>query len=55
MYVSDFVCHDHQTHASECGCTRNICPKHKCVLSSDGYNMVCHYCDWPDPSEDDDE
>lgn len=49
MYTSDFVCHTHQVHATECGCQLNVCPQHKAILVNDGVNMVCLYCDWAEP------
>ena len=49
MYTSDFVCHIHQCHATECGCQLNICPQHKAILVNDGVNLVCLYCDWVEP------
>jgi hypothetical protein len=51
MHVSDFVCEDHQQHASDCGCTRNICPKHRAELTPSGGEMVCLYCEWPDQDD----
>jgi len=56
MHVSDFVCEEHQQHASECGCTRNICERHRVELTPFGNEMVCLYCDWPEPEpyQDDD-
>jgi hypothetical protein len=50
LQTENHPCHDHQCDISECGCYRHICPKHRCELTSDGYNLVCFYCDW-EPEE----
>ena len=51
MLSSEFVCHDHQQHATDCGCARNVCSVHNAELTSDGVNLICLYCDWPSPDE----
>jgi len=47
----DYICHDHQCLASECGCLdellRKICPVHEVEMVSTAMGMYCPYCEFP--------